>query len=444
MASFILENVSVPPEVEAAIDKRSSMAAVGNLNDYVKYQMAQGLEQGGTGVGGLGAELAVGASIAQQMMNAAGRHRGAGAPPAAAPGARPRGGRCRRRSARRTRRRLLGVVGGRRRREPRSGRSEGQEDRHPVADHDGGDRASSCRLIGLRAHRADRPIANVAAREKFACPACGADAHWNPAKQALVCPFCGTESPATLADARRRDGHRRARPGRGAARDAGRPPRMAGRRSLGQVSELPGNFGVRSRAASASGASSADRRSSCRTSRSRSRSVPSRCCRSRSHESQARDLIRAWYGRQWLAPNNLTKRALTDTVRGVYLPYWTFDAQVHASWTADCRPLLLRHDVDGKREQRVRVDAGVRASSITSSTTSWCAASHGVSAGAAAPIEPFPTGELIPYDPGYLAGWTVERYQIDLVERAARSRERWKRSSARCAAARCRATRTAT
>ena len=69
MSSFILENVSVPSEVEAAIDKRSSMAAVGNLNDYVKFQMAQGLEKGGAGVGGLGAELAVGASIAQQMLN---------------------------------------------------------------------------------------------------------------------------------------------------------------------------------------------------------------------------------------------------------------------------------------------------------------------------------------------------------------------------------------
>jgi len=36
------------------------------------------------------------------------------------------------------------------------------------------------------------------AREKFACPACGAEAIWNPAKQALVCPFCGTTSPAKL------------------------------------------------------------------------------------------------------------------------------------------------------------------------------------------------------------------------------------------------------
>ena len=81
MASFILENVSVPPEVEAAIDKRSSMAAVGNLNDYVKYQLAQGLEQGGAGVAGLGAEFAVGAAIAQQMVNQPGGVSGQTSPP---------------------------------------------------------------------------------------------------------------------------------------------------------------------------------------------------------------------------------------------------------------------------------------------------------------------------------------------------------------------------
>jgi membrane protease subunit (stomatin/prohibitin family) len=40
LTSFVIENVSVPPEVEQAIDKRSSMATVGNLNDYVKFQMA--------------------------------------------------------------------------------------------------------------------------------------------------------------------------------------------------------------------------------------------------------------------------------------------------------------------------------------------------------------------------------------------------------------------
>ena len=69
IGSFIVENVSVPPEVEQAIDKRSSMAAVGNLNDFVKYQMAKGFESGGGGgPAGHGAELAVGFGLAQQMM----------------------------------------------------------------------------------------------------------------------------------------------------------------------------------------------------------------------------------------------------------------------------------------------------------------------------------------------------------------------------------------
>jgi excisionase family DNA binding protein len=68
IGSFIIENVSVPPEVETAIDKRSSMAAVGNLNDYVKYQMGQGMATGNGGAGSTAAELAVGFGIAQQMM----------------------------------------------------------------------------------------------------------------------------------------------------------------------------------------------------------------------------------------------------------------------------------------------------------------------------------------------------------------------------------------
>jgi excisionase family DNA binding protein len=70
ISSFIVENVSVPPEVEQAIDKRSSMAAIGNLNDFVKYQMGKGFEAGGgsAGAAGTAAELAVGFGLAQQMV----------------------------------------------------------------------------------------------------------------------------------------------------------------------------------------------------------------------------------------------------------------------------------------------------------------------------------------------------------------------------------------
>jgi len=87
ISSFIVENVSVPPEVEAAIDKRSSMAAIGNMNEFVKYQMGKGFEAGGgsAGAAGMGAELAVGFGIAQQMMGQQGIMAGGQATPTIAP-----------------------------------------------------------------------------------------------------------------------------------------------------------------------------------------------------------------------------------------------------------------------------------------------------------------------------------------------------------------------
>jgi excisionase family DNA binding protein len=90
MASFIVENVSVPPEVEQALDKRAGMAAVGNLNDFVKYQMAQGLEKG-AGAGGIGAEMAVGLAMAQQMLNQPGGITAQATAPVAAGGAQSQG-----------------------------------------------------------------------------------------------------------------------------------------------------------------------------------------------------------------------------------------------------------------------------------------------------------------------------------------------------------------
>jgi len=72
LGSFIVENVSLPPEVEQAIDKRTSMSAIGNLNDYVKFQMAEAMTRGdeGGGMAGTAAQLGAGLAMGQQMMAA--------------------------------------------------------------------------------------------------------------------------------------------------------------------------------------------------------------------------------------------------------------------------------------------------------------------------------------------------------------------------------------
>ncbi|HKT02310.1 MAG TPA: SPFH domain-containing protein, partial [Rugosimonospora sp.] len=68
---FIIENISVPPEVEQALDKRTQMGIVGNLDQYTKFQAANALEEaaanpgGGAGEGvGLGLGMAVGQRVA--------------------------------------------------------------------------------------------------------------------------------------------------------------------------------------------------------------------------------------------------------------------------------------------------------------------------------------------------------------------------------------------
>jgi excisionase family DNA binding protein len=87
ITSFIVENVSLPPEVEAAIDKRSSMAAVGNLNDYIKFQMAEGMTkaEGGGGMAGTAAQLGAGLAMGQQIAQALSANQAQATPVAAPP-----------------------------------------------------------------------------------------------------------------------------------------------------------------------------------------------------------------------------------------------------------------------------------------------------------------------------------------------------------------------
>jgi membrane protease subunit (stomatin/prohibitin family) len=89
LTKFLLENVSFPPEVEEAIDKRSSIGVIGNLNNYMQYQAATALEaaaQNPGGTAGEGIGLGMGFAMANQMAGMFGQQQaqpiqGAPAPP---------------------------------------------------------------------------------------------------------------------------------------------------------------------------------------------------------------------------------------------------------------------------------------------------------------------------------------------------------------------------
>ena len=264
-------------------------------------------------------------------------------------------------------------------------------------------------------------MSEVTALSKFSCPACGAEAVWTPAKHALVCPYCGTESPAEL----KMDGHLieendlvtalRALPEdqRGWAAE-----RKTVRCQSCQAMSVFDEKRVAQRCdfcGSPSLISVDDIQAPIR---------PGSVLPFKVSEGQVRESIRKWYGSHFWARSDLGEKALTDTLHGLYLPYWTFDAHAECPWEAEAGYHYFVTDSQGRQQQQTRWE---HASGHVSETFDdvLVPASKGVHPQLLDKLEPFPTTDaLVPYDPGYLSGWVVEQYQIDLVQAASNSRER--------------------
>lgn len=266
------------------------------------------------------------------------------------------------------------------------------------------------------------------AQEKFACPACGGDAHWNPAKQALVCPFCGTSAPIEGDPAS----------GGIAEHDLVKALREVPDAARGWQDD---KVSVKCQSCQAISvfdrARQAQRCDFCGSAQllpyeqTKAAFRPESVLPFKISEAQAREAIRAWYGKVWFAPNALKKKALTDTVKGIYLPYWTFDAQADARWRAEAgyyyytteESTNSRGESSVRRVQHVRWEPAAGELSHFFDDDLVCA-SVGVQTDLLRGVEPFPTTSgLIPYDPKFVAGWVVERYQIDLISAAQHARE---------------------
>ncbi|RMF72534.1 MAG: SPFH domain-containing protein [Planctomycetota bacterium] len=70
LTKMLVENISLPPKVEEALDKRTSMGVVGDLRKYTQFQAAEALEKaadnpGGMASGGMG--MGIGFAMASQM-----------------------------------------------------------------------------------------------------------------------------------------------------------------------------------------------------------------------------------------------------------------------------------------------------------------------------------------------------------------------------------------
>ena len=88
LCSFVVENISLPEEVEKSMDKRTSMGVLGNLDNYAKYQAAEAMREAannnaGGGMAGMGVGMGAGAAMGQMFAQSMGQQTAAPAAPAA-------------------------------------------------------------------------------------------------------------------------------------------------------------------------------------------------------------------------------------------------------------------------------------------------------------------------------------------------------------------------
>jgi hypothetical protein len=273
-------------------------------------------------------------------------------------------------------------------------------------------------------------MSEAVARHKFSCPACGGEAQWNPGRQELICPYCGTTSPAQVELTATGEEIIR-------ERDLAAALRSIPDDKRGWQAEKTSVLCQSCRAISVFDPSRVGQRCDfCGSSalvpyeEIKEAFSPESVLPMQLAETQVREAIRSWYGSRFWAPNRLKTKALTDQVRGLYIPYWTFDAQVHADWTAESGDYYWDTesytDAQGRRQSRqVRKVRWYPSSGSLDHffDDELVPASRGVHSGLLRSVEPFPTRELVAYQPGFLSGWVVERYQIDLVAAAQHARD---------------------
>jgi hypothetical protein len=266
---------------------------------------------------------------------------------------------------------------------------------------------------------------NVLALEKHACPACGAQAEWNPGKQKLVCPFCGTESPYRFDQA------------------------------TGKVVEIDLATTLRELPDEERGWQTDRRSVQCQSCRAVMVFDPSRVgqncefCGSpalvdyseikapirphgvlpfRVDAARVRDDIRRWWRSKWLAPGKLARSALVDTIRSLYIPYWTFDANARCPWQAEAGyyyyvPVEGR---DSKGRRVVRQERRTRWEHASGVVEHFfddepVPGTQGLPLKLLRKVEPFPTPDVVPYDTAFLSGHVVEHYRVVLLEAAQQS-----------------------
>jgi predicted RNA-binding Zn-ribbon protein involved in translation (DUF1610 family) len=267
------------------------------------------------------------------------------------------------------------------------------------------------------------PTAAAAAPRAFACPSCGAPMAFDPSRSALACAACGHARvlPEPDADARAAalreqdylDALRRL-----AAREPSLEARVVDCPSCGAQTRLEEHV-------------VADRCAFCAAPLVAGNAHAERLIRAQAvlpfalDRAAAQRVFGQWVESRWFAPGALKATVRqADGVRGIYIPWWTYDANTLTTYrgergvqrrVADVRPNATAQG--GQSTTRVVTDwtpaSGVAAASFDDLLV---AGSPSVPAHLARVLDRWDLTRLRPPDDALLAGFQVEVYRVGLEE----------------------------
>lgn len=259
-----------------------------------------------------------------------------------------------------------------------------------------------------------------AGAQKFPCAQCGApEMHFDPAAQQLRCQYCGHAAPLPQHSAEQlqqavveqdlETGIAQA------ARGLGVETRSVTCKTCGATVSFTGQD--TSKSCDFCGSPHVLEQAS-----NRSLIRPTSLVPFQLESSAAQEKFKGWLAGLWFRPGDLKARAAVGQINGVYVPYWTFDAWVRSTWTAESG---THYYVD-----EAYTDANGKKATRKVQKTSWTPAngqrqdhfddvlvpaSRGLPEGIAEEMKTFDTKRLVPYDASYLAGWRAEEYGVEIA-----------------------------
>ena len=147
-------------------------------------------------------------------------------------------------------------------------------------------------------------------------------------------------------------------------------------------------------------------------------------------KQQAQSEVKDWLSSRWFAPNALKTMAHQEGINGVYLPFWSYDADTASDYTGErgehyYETEYYTDDKGNRCSREVQRTRWYPASGHVdlSFHDVLIAASRSVQEAKLNALQPWTLEALCAYEPGYLAGFKAQRYQVELSDGYAEAKQ---------------------